>query len=357
MEGEAAHMGGDDRVGAGPAEPKVSVVMPCYNAQETVDEAVVSVLENTLTDFELIAVDDGSEDATAERLKRWSRRDERVRPVLRDHGGLIPTLNAGWRAARGQLIARMDADDRSAPSRLARQAEFLARHSELAAVSSLVESFPPEAVREGFQVYLDWLNGLVTPEDIAREIFVESPLPHPSMMIRREWLERMGGYKEFGWPEDYDLWLRMHLAGARFGKVEQVLLYWREHPDRATRTDSRYSVRNFLRAKAHYLMKGPLADRDAVLIWGAGQMGRRLSKHLLREGAPLVVFIDVDPDKIGREKRGRPVVGRGKLLDWWRRYDNPALISAVGSHAARPQIRAYLEKRGLMEARDWWAAA
>lgn len=339
------------------SEPEVSVVMPCYNAHEMVDEAIGSILEGTLANLELIGVDDGSEDATAERLKQWSRRDERVRPILREHEGLIPALNAGWRAARAPLIARMDADDRAAPRRLARQSQFLDGHPQLAAVSSLVQSFPPEAVREGFQVYLDWLNGLVTPEDIAREIFVESPLPHPSMMIRTEWLQRMDGYKDFGWPEDYDLCLRMHLAGARFGKVDEVLLYWREHPQRATRTDSRYSVRNFLRAKAHYLMEGPLADRDAVLIWGAGQMGRRLSKHLLDEGAPLAVFIDVDPNKIGREKRGRPVVGREDLMDWWQRYDRPALISAVGSHAARPEIRAYLEKMGLRETTDWWAAA
>ncbi len=354
--GLEASMRGDRPASAGGDEPRVSVVMPCYNARATVDEAITSILENTLTDLELIAVDDGSEDGTAELLREWAGKDERVEPLLLEHAGLIEALNAGWRAARAPLIARMDADDLAASSRLEKQVEFLARHSGVAAVSSLVESFPPEAVREGFQVYLDWLNGLVTPEDIAREIFVESPLPHPSVMVRRGWLERMGGYKEFGWPEDYDLWLRMHLAGARFGKVEEVLLYWREDPERLTRTDSRYSVRNFLRAKAHYLMEGPLADRDAVLIWGAGQMGRRLSKHLLREGAELAVFIDVDPRKIGREKRGRPVVGREELMDWWRRYENPALVSAVGSHAARPEIRAYLEQRGLKEAQDWWAA-
>lgn len=338
-------------------QPRVSVVMPCFNAAATVDEAVQSVLDNGLRELELIAVDDGSQDETAARLKHWQERDGRVRPLLRQHEGLIGALNAGWRRARAPLIARMDADDRCARDRFEAQVQYLQDRPQIAAVGSLVESFPPAAVREGFEVYVEWLNSLVTPEDIAREIFVESPLPHPSMMIRREWLDRMGGYQDFGWPEDYDLWLRMHLAGARFGKVEQVLLYWREHPDRATRSDSRYSVRNFLKAKAHYLMKGPLADRDGVLIWGAGQMGRRLSKHLQREGAPLAVFIDVDPHKIGRQKRGRPVVGREELMDWWRRYENPVLISAVGSHSARPEIRAYLHAQGLRETVDWWAAA
>lgn len=342
---------------AGIAAPDVSVVMPCYNAAATLDEAITSILTGSLAEVELVAVDDGSEDETGAKLEAWAERDPRVRPLRREHEGLIEALNAGWRAARAPLIARMDADDRSAPTRLEQQRDFLAEHAGIAAVSCLVESFPPQAVREGFQVYLDWLNGLVTSEDIAREIFVESPLPHPSLMIRRTWLERMDGYQEFGWPEDYDLWLRMHLAGARFDKLEEVLFYWREHPDRATRTDSRYSVRNFLRAKAHYLMRGPLQGRDALIMWGAGQMGRRLSKHLLREGAPLVAFIDIDPNKIGRQKRGVPVLDRSELMEWWGRYQNPVLISAVGSHAARPEIRAFLQQRGLEEARDWWAAA
>lgn len=339
------------------AAPEVSVVMPCYNAESTIDEAIRSVLGNSLRNLELIAVDDGSDDKTADHLQRWRSQDGRLRPLLREHEGLIGALNAGWRVARAPLIARMDADDRCALTRFEQQRDHLQSHQEIAAVSCLVEGFPADDVREGFQVYLDWLNDLMTPDDIAREIFVESPLPHPSMMIRREWLENMDGYQEHGWPEDYDLCLRMHLAGARFDKVERVLLYWREHPERATRTDSRYAVRNFLRAKAHYLMQGPLAGRDALIMWGAGQMGRRLSKHLLREGAPLVAFIDVDPNKIGREKRGRPVVGREELMDWWRRYKDPILISAVGSHSARPEIRAFLEKRGLEEAQDWWAAA
>lgn len=337
--------------------PTVSVVMPCFNAGTTVDESVANILQSDLEDLELIAVDDGSQDDTADRLAAWGRRDPRVRALRRPHQGLIGALNDGWRAAHAELVARMDADDRVDPTRLSKQVAMLRSRPELAAVGSLVKSFPPEAVQPGFSAYVDWLNSLVTPEEIARDIFVESPLAHPSVMIRRIWLERMDGYQEFGWPEDYDLWLRMHLAGARFAKVPEILLEWREHPARATRTDSRYSVKNFLRAKAHYLMKGPLAGRDALIIWGAGQMGRRLSKFLLREGASIGVFVDVDPKKIGRRRRGRPVVAREQLVQRWSRYQRPALVAAVGSRNARAQIRDYLEQIGLVEGEDWWAAA
>ena len=175
--------------------------------------------------------------------------------------------------------------------------------------------------------------------------------------MARAWLERVGAYQERGWPEDYDLWLRLLEAGAVFAKVPEVLLLWREHEDRATRTDSRYAVENFLRAKAHYLVRGPLADRDGVIIWGAGQMGKRLSKHLLREGARLAAFVDIDPAKIGRTRRGRPIIGVDELDEWRGRYQRPVVLAAVGSRGARGLIREQLTARRLEEGRDWWAVA
>lgn len=331
--------------------------MPCYNAQDTVDDAVRSILEQTLSNFELIAVDDGSTDSTPDRLRRWASEDLRVRVISLSHAGIIEALNAGVVACRAGLIARMDADDRSHPERLARQVQFLNEHPELAVASSYVEAYPGDQVQEGFRRYVEWLNSLDTPELIARDIFVESPLAHSSAMIRADWLKRVGGYQEHGWPEDYDLWLRLHVAGAQFGKVTEVLLDWREHPDRLTRTDGRYSVENFLRAKAHYLCQGSLANREAVVIWGAGQMGRRISKHLERGGASLVAFVDIDPKKIGSVKRGIPIISVEALPDMLKQYRDTVVLAAVGSRGARELIREQLDLMGLVETQDYWAVA
>ena len=336
--------------------PLISVLLPVYNAAHTLPEALESLRAQTLTDFEVIAVDDGSTDTTPEILARFSR-DSRFRSFSQPHQGILPALNAGLAACRAPYVARMDADDRAHPARLEKQAAFLDAHPEVAVTGCLVRAFPAEHVRTGFRIYLEWLNSLTTHADICREIFVESPLPHPSVMFRREWVERVGGYQERGWPEDYDLWLRLCLAGARFAKVPEVLLEWRERPDRLTRTDSRYSLENFLRAKAHYLARGPLAGRDAVIVWGAGMMGRRLSKHLLRQGAPLAAFVDIDPRKIGNTRRGRPIIAPQDLPGWWRRYENPVLLAAVGARGARQLIRQRLTRLGLVEGRDWWGVA
>jgi len=337
--------------------PAVSVLLPCYNATKTIDETMESLVRQTLADFEIIAIDDGSTDATLGKLKAWAAVDSRIQVLSSAHGGVIAASNAGLKVCTAPYIARMDADDRAYPERLEKQAAYLDAHPEVAVVSSLVKAFPDEDVREGYQVYIRWLNSLVTDEDIRREMFVESPLANPSIMMHSSWFEKMGGYHDYGWPEDYDFLLRMYLAGAKFAKVPQVLLEWRDHPERITRTDSRYSVENFLRAKAYYLARGPLKERDAIIVWGAGMMGRRLSKQLQNNKLPLVAFVDIDPKKIGRTRRGKPIIAPDDLLDWWGRYESSALLAAVGARGARELIRKRLVKMGLVEGQDWWGAA
>jgi glycosyltransferase involved in cell wall biosynthesis len=337
--------------------PELSVFMPCWNAEETLPAALDSLQAQTYQDFELVAVDDGSTDRTLEILRDRADRDPRIRVIPRPHRGIVGAANTALNHCRGELAARMDADDLSHPDRFQLQVQHLRDHPQTGVVGCLVEGFPPDQVGRGFELYYQWLNSLVSHEEITREIFIESPLANPSTMVRKAWMERVGGYQEHGWPEDYDLWLRLYLAGARFAKVPRVLLRWREHENRLTHTDSRYSVKNFLRAKAHYLAKGPARDRDAVIVWGAGMTGRRLSKHLLAEGLPLAAFVEVDPDKIGRTRRGKPIIARENLMDWWTRYDHPIVLSAVRARKARPLIREQLKNFGLVEGRDWWGAA
>ncbi len=337
--------------------PIVSVLMPCYNAAGTLTSALGSLAQQTLPDFELIAVDDGSTDGTVELLQDWAAGDKRLHLLSQDHGGIVKALNAGLEACQAVYIARMDADDLAHPERLARQAAFLEQHPETAVVGCRVRGFPPDKVRDGFSIYLDWQNSLLSDDDIRREIFVESPLTHPSVVMRKDWLVEVGGYQEHGWPEDYDLWLRLYQAGAGFAKLPEVLLDWREHDQRLTRQDSRYSLENFLRIKAYYLVRGPLLGRQSVLLWGAGMVGRRLSKQLLRQGAPLSAFVDIDPHKIGRTRRGLPILSPDDLPDWWQHSPRPVVLAAVGARGARQLIRQQLIRFGLREGRDWWSVA
>ncbi|MEM6455455.1 MAG: glycosyltransferase family 2 protein, partial [Acidobacteriota bacterium] len=168
----------------------------------------------------------------------------------------------------------------------------------------------------------------------------------------------VGGYLYLrGWPEDYDLWLRLIARGARFAKVPAVLHVWREHDDRLTRTDARYATRSFLACKAAHLADGPLADAEAVLVWGAGPTGRRLLADLQVRGVPIVACIDVAPRKIGGRLRGVPVVGPESLPPAPVAGERLRLITAVGARGARALLRRRLTAAGWVEGRDFWCAA
>lgn len=337
--------------------PDVSVLLPCYNASETLEETLDSLQKQTYPDFEVICVDDGSTDRTGTLLNGWAQKDPRFVHIPIEHSGVVRAANTGLSFCRGKIVVRMDADDRCHPDRIKLQREYLLKNPEVTVVGSLVKGFPAGQIGEGFQLYYDWLNSLINHEDITREIFVESPIANPCTAFRRSRIWQLGGYRDHGWPEDYDLWLRFYLAGARFAKVPQVLLEWREHPGRLTHQDSRYSVENFLRAKAHYIAKGPARERDAVFVWGAGMTGRRLSKHLVREGLPLAAFVEVDQKKIGNTRRGKPIIGVGELLEEWGTHQNPILLTAVRARSAAPLIKAQLDGLQLIEGEDWWRAA
>ena len=337
--------------------PRVSVLVPAYNAAGTIEESLLTILAQSLTDIEIIAVNDGSTDATGTILDRLAVRDGRLQPRHIEHTGLIGALNHGLNLCQGEYVARFDADDRAAPTRLEKQIAFLDLNSEIDAVGCQIRCFPDNLVAEGFRVYEAWINSLITPEEIAREIYIESPLVHPTVTIRRKILMEIGGYEEHGWPEDYDLWLRLHTAGARFAKIPEVLHEWRESEDRLTRTDSRYSVENFIRAKVHYLMRGPLKHRKQTIIWGAGQMGRRISKHLLRGGAELVAFVDIDPKKIGNTRRGVPIISPDDLPGVAAGVDRPWVLVAVPSRGARSLIRENLNHLGWEEGSDYICVA
>jgi glycosyltransferase involved in cell wall biosynthesis len=340
-----------------PGNPSLSVLLPCYNAAATLEEALESLAGQTLADYELVVVDDGSTDETGSILLSWAERDQRLRLINIPHGGIVKALNSGLAACRAPIVARMDSDDRCHPQRLEKQLAFLEAHPEISVVSCRVAGFPAGQVRPGFQVYLDWLNNLLTNEDIRREVFVESPLPHPSVTFRRDAVIAVGSYQDHGWPEDYDLWLRLYLAGACFTRLPETLLWWREQPGRLTRVDARYSLENFIRAKACYLAGGPLAHREAVFIWGAGMAGRRLARQLERLGAPLVAFIDINPQKIGDHLRGIAVISPQDLPGYWNGYLHPVLLAAVAGQKAHNLLRRQLAELDMIETQHWWFVA
>ena len=293
--------------------PLVSVVLPVHNGGDYLAEAVRSILGQTHKNLELLLVDDHSTDAAIAGL---GITDPRLRVLSSGRTGVANAFNTGFDASRGAFVARMDADDVAAPGRIERQLDLLHADAGLGIVGTRVEIFSSQGVGEGNRVYRDWLNSLVSPESIHKAMYIESPIPNPTAMFRRQVLQRLGGYRDPDWPEDYDLFLRADAAGIRMAKPAEVLLRWRDHAGRLTRTDPRYRPEAFLALKVEHLVHGPLHhERRPVWIWGAGRYGRLLCRALEAAGAGerVQAFVDIDPEKIGRQRRGRPVHHRAEL--------------------------------------------
>jgi glycosyltransferase involved in cell wall biosynthesis len=325
----------------------VSVLMPVRDAQDTLDQALLSLFRQTYKDFDLVVVDDGSTDDTGRILELWRRREPRLRVLPVRGTGLIDALETGRMTARSPYLARMDADDVCHPRRLELQMKALRGDRRLGGVGCLVRVFPRGSMKKGWHRYERWVNGLISPEDIHSQRFVESPLVHPSVVLSAQAVDQVGGYRDAGWPEDHDLWLRMMESGYFFTKVPKTLLFWRERPGRVSRVHSRYHPESFRAMKLAHLLGGPLKEHREVVIWGAGQNGRRWAKLLVKAGVSVQAFLDIDEAKIGRNPYGIPVWPPSRVTD------AAFILGAVAVEGARHLIRQKLCMAGKTEEVDF----
>lgn len=205
--------------------PRISVLMPAYNATATIGEAVDSVLRQTCKDWELVIVDDGSDDGTSEAVRRFD--DPRIRLLEQPRQGVSVARNRAFEASRGELLAFLDADDRFAPEKLAVQAELLDRRPEVGSVYC--------AHRRVDLAGVPWTLQAPPWEVGFRELLLGFPFNPSAQMVRRSWHERSGGFLPgLEIHEDRDYWLRLSAAGCRFVRAPGVLADYRLGPPKPT---------------------------------------------------------------------------------------------------------------------------
>jgi glycosyltransferase involved in cell wall biosynthesis len=322
------------------------------NAAGTVGLALDSLLDQTHRELEVLLVDDASTDGTREVAEDASRRDSRVRVLSGAGQGIVQALELARSSATGEFLARMDADDMALPHRIEAQVAALGAEPEAGLCGTGVRYFPEDKVNGGALRYERWLNGLRTSEALHRDCFIECPLAHPTWLVRAEALGEAGGYRDPGWPEDYDLLLRLVGAGWRLTTVPRVLLLWREGERRLSRVDDRYSRDAFGRCRAHHLARA-YPDHDGVVIWGAGPTGKAFSRSWRDRGGVVRAFVELDPRKIRQEIHGAPVIP-ARELDSFR---GALGVAAVGRDGARDDVRRGFEEQGWREGSDFVTVA
>jgi glycosyltransferase involved in cell wall biosynthesis len=332
--------------------PAISILLPAFDAATTLDACLRSITRQTERDWECVLVDDGSGDDTLARAQAFARHEPRLRVVAAPHAGIVAALEAGLAHCRGGLVARMDADDLMHRDRLRAQRRLLDRDPTLAAVGCKVRLFPRAGLRAGRRAYERWLNAIETPETVRAEAYVECPIAHPALMIRRDALTALG-YRDRGWPEDYDLLLRLLGGGAAVASVPRRLLSWRDDPRRLSRRDPRYGLDRFTACKAAFLAVDILATTDRYVLWGYGDTGRALRRALVAHGKRPSHVVEVHPGRLGNVIHGAPVIPPAALADVAQR---PVIVSVAGT-AARAEVRAAMAALGLRELRDFVCAA
>ena len=277
-------------------KPRVSIILPFYNAENTLDRAIESIANQSYQNFECIFINNNSTDGSLIIAEEWRAKDTRFKLIHESRQGVVFASNAGSRIACGEYIARMDADDYSFPKRVELQLDFLNNNSEYGAVSGQVEYISEMDKTQGFARYVDWVNSVKSYKEILNNRFIESPIINPTAMWRRGVAEKWGMYKNGNFPEDYELWLRWLSKGVKIMKLDETFIKWYDSPKRLTRTHPIYSNEAFFRIKTQYLadwLKKNNPHYPKVAIWGASRISRKYISFLKEQAIEIDFVIDI----------------------------------------------------------------
>lgn len=336
----------------------VSVVLPVRVWRDHSALAIHSILQQSYSNIELLLIGQTCLDSLTEGLNQAGINDARIRLVQRAAPGIVGALNTGLLNATGQFIARMDDDDIAYPERLRTQLQYLQENPDIHLCAGRVRFVDKhgstDGVGAGNQHYANWLNQWITPAPIALACYAENPMPHPTLLAHRNVWRRLDGYCDVDGPEDHDLIVRAMLMGLSMGKPEGIVLDWREHDERLTRTDSRYRRRAFVARSAQALTqaRGALADHQQRAVWiaGTGKQARHWHDELVDAGVTVRGFVDMSRPGKMREKRHRRVITYQQLID--ERTDE-LVLSAVTQPAGRNAIRQFCKEQNWREGSDF----
>ena len=328
--------------------PEISVILPFFNAERTLEAAIKSILSQTFPDFELLLIDNCSSDGSLALAQKQAKEDNRIRVLNEKTPGVAHAMNCGLKNAHGTFIARMDADDISLPERMEKQITFLKQNPEIGLVGSTVQYVPHNKNTAGFKHFVHWVNSFHTPQEIEQTRFVEIPVVNPTILFRRAIYEKWGGCFHGDFPEDYEMQLRYLQAGVKMAKLKEPLLEWHDYSTRLTRTDKRYSTEAFFKVKAKYFkiwstQHNPFHPK--VWIWGAGRKTRQRAKILGKAGLTVEGFIDIVKSKTTKEKmlHFETIPQPGEMF----------IVSMVTNPGAGLQIRDFLHKKDYVEGEDF----
>lgn len=310
----------------------ISIIMPFKNCEQFLEETLNSIITQTYSNWELIAVNDHSVDRGANFIRNEFK-DQRIQVVENQGQGIIKALQEGFSYSKGGYITRMDADDIMKPNKLKELKEALSTTKESVAVG-LVHYFKSDGseIGNGYLKYQNWINKLAEAGDSFNEIYKECSIPSPSWMMKRNTFIKIGGFNAEVYPEDYELAFRMYEYELTVVATKNVVHLWRDYETRTSRTDDNYQDNRFLTIKVHSFLTLDYNQKKTLVLLGAGKKGKTIAKLLIGNKIEFE-WVCGNPSKIGHNIYGK-ILKSSEILS-----DDSQVIVAIATKEELIQIK------------------
>jgi glycosyltransferase involved in cell wall biosynthesis len=329
--------------------PLISILIPFKNTASYLKECLDSILNQTYSNWELLIVDDGSDDESYTIVKMYAEKDNRIKLFKNQGKGIIEALRYAYQHSTGELITRMDSDDIMTPNKLKVLSDSLTLKGKNHIAIGQVHYFSKNGIGAGYKSYEEWLNKLIETGNNYSEIYKECVIPSPCWMLHREDLDKIGAFNSDTYPEDYDMTFRCYENDLKCIPCSTILHNWRDYSSRTSRTDEHYAENHFLDLKLHYFLKLNHDSNRPLVIWGAGKKGKTVAKKLTEKVIPFYWICD-NPKKIGKDIYGKALLN----FEYLNELNKPQSIITVANNEAQQEIKQYMASHNMESMHDYF---
>jgi len=331
-------------------QPLVSIIMAVKDTAPYLPDCINSIINQTYSNWELIAVNDHSSDATPQILKAYSEQDARIRYFDSDKPKLIPTLQVAYSKVKGALINRMDSDDKMPLDKLEVLVNEWLKYGKGTVIAGGTEHFVEEGeVGDGFLKYEQWLNEVARTSSHYQEIYKECVIPSHCWIIHKEDFDAVDAFNPLVYPEDYDLCFRFYRHKLNVVGIDKILHFWRDRSNRISRTWDEYKDNRYFDLKLRFFYE---LDRDRsrpLVLWGAGRNGKDMAR-LIQSYDDTFHWVCDNERKIGKDIYGV----RMEHFNTVPSIDNPQIMVVVSSPDGKEEIRKQLAQWDKKPVADFW---
>ncbi|MFY0594335.1 MAG: glycosyltransferase family 2 protein [Roseivirga sp.] len=313
-------------------------------------DCIESILNQSYQNWELIAINDHSSDSTPEILEQYAQKDSRIKVYHSDRKKLIPTLKYGYQFAQGELINRMDSDDKMPSDKIESLVNEWLKYGKGNIIAGGTEHFVDEGeVGGGFLRYEAWLNEVARNSKHYQEIYQECVIPSHCWIIHKDDFDLVDAFNPEIYPEDYDLCFRFYKHCLKVIGIDKVLHFWRDRSNRISRTWEEYKDNRYFEMKLKYFYQIDRDQNRPLVLWGTGKNGKDMAK-LIQTYEENFHWVSDNERKVGVNIYG---INTQHLNDI-SGMENPQIMIVVASPDGKKEIEHQLKSWGKIPVQDYW---